>query len=61
VRGIIKVIYYIIPKTSELMGQLTLNLASGKGITDFQPVLTSFLFLILIMGISNFIFVKKDF
>ncbi|QQS37594.1 MAG: ABC transporter permease subunit [Ignavibacteriales bacterium] len=61
IRGIIKVIYYIVPKTSELMGQITLNLASGKGITDFQPVLTSFLFLILVMGISNFIFVKKDF
>lgn len=61
IRVVIKVMYYIVPKTSELMGVITLNLTSGKGINDLQPVLTSFLFLILLMGISNFIFVKKDY
>jgi len=61
VKTIIEGIYYIIPKTSELMGKMNLDLASGKGIDDFQPVLSSFLFLILTMWFSIFLFKKKDF
>jgi ABC-type transport system involved in multi-copper enzyme maturation permease subunit len=53
--------YYIIPKTSELMGEITIKIAMGKSITSFQPVLTSLLFLIFILGITILIFRKKDF
>ncbi len=53
--------YYVIPKTSELMGKIMSSLASGKSIEDYQPILTSFAFLILTMGITISIFRKKDF
>jgi ABC-2 type transport system permease protein len=61
VKQIIEAVYYIIPKTSELMGKVTVNLASGKGIEDYQPILTSLAFLILTMGIAISIFRNKDF
>jgi len=60
-KQLIEVFYYITPKTSELMGKVTVNLASGKGIEDYQPILTSLAFLILTMGIAISIFRKKDF
>lgn len=60
-KDLIETFYYIIPKTSELMGKVTVNLASAKGIEDYQPILTSFAFLILTMGIAISIFRKKDF
>jgi ABC-type transport system involved in multi-copper enzyme maturation permease subunit len=60
-KGIIDVLYYIVPKTHELMGDITTNLALGKGIEDYQPILTSLAFLILTMGIAISIFRKKDF
>ncbi len=53
--------YYILPKTSELMGTIILKLASGETITDYQPVWSSFLFLTAMMGIGNYVFNKKDF
>jgi ABC-type transport system involved in multi-copper enzyme maturation permease subunit len=60
-KNLIVAFYYILPKTSELMGKVTVNLASGKAIEDYQPVLTSLAFLILTMGIAISIFRKKDF
>lgn len=60
-RSLIDAVYYIVPKTSELMGTITVNLASGKGIVDYQPLLTSFAFLIIILSYSTFLFNKKDF
>lgn len=61
VKEIVKGIYYFIPKTSELMGKILIDLAKGTGITDFQPLISSFLFLILMMILSIIIFRKKDF
>jgi ABC-2 type transport system permease protein len=60
-KSVIDFLYYVIPKTSELMGTVTINLATGKGIVDYQPVLTSFAFLILVLGYGIFLFNKKDF
>jgi len=60
-KSLIDIGYYIIPKTSELMGKITIELATGKGIGDYQPILTSLAFLILTMGITISIFRKKDF
>jgi ABC-type transport system involved in multi-copper enzyme maturation permease subunit len=54
-------LYYIVPKTSELMGTISINLAAGNGIENFQPVISSFLFLILVMFLSLFLFERKDF
>ncbi len=53
--------YYFVPKTSELMRNLTIDIASGKGVENFQPIITSFLFLVLMLGLSITIFRKKDF
>jgi ABC-type transport system involved in multi-copper enzyme maturation permease subunit len=61
VQSVIAAFYYIIPKTHELMGEITSNLISGKGIEDFQPVITSLLFLILMMVSGIYLFRKKDF
>ncbi|MGA7721067.1 MAG: ABC transporter permease subunit [Ignavibacteriaceae bacterium] len=60
-KDLIEAFYYIIPKTSELMGKVTVNIASGKAIEDYQPIFTSLVFLILTMGIAISIFRKKDF
>ena len=60
-KSLIDIGYYIIPKTSELMGKITFELAMGKSIGDYQPILTSLAFLILTMGITISIFRKKDF
>jgi ABC-2 type transport system permease protein len=60
-RNLIKVCYYIVPKTSELMGSILINITSGKGIDNFQPVITSLVFLILVLAFSIAIFRKKDF
>ena len=54
-------LYYIVPKTSELTGVITANLAAGRGITEYQPIITSLIFIILIVGFSIFLFRKKDF
>ena len=61
VKAIVKGIYYIIPKSSELMGKMMTDLATGKGISDFQPLISSFLFLIFMMLLSIIFFRKKDF
>ena len=54
-------LYYIVPKTSELTGVITANLAAGRGVTEYQPIITSLIFIILIVGFSIFLFRKKDF
>ncbi len=60
-KGVVDGLYYIIPKTSELMGTINLNVGQGKFISDFQPVLSSFLFLILIMFFCDYLLKRKDF
>ena len=57
---IMDVFYYIIPKTSEL-GSLTTELSMGYGISEWQPILTSLAFLILVLYASIIIFSKKDY
>ncbi len=61
VKNIVKGIYYFVPKTSELMGKMITDLATGKGIADVQPLVSSFIFLVLMMVISIIVFRKKDF
>ena len=60
-KNIIKACYYIVPKTSELMGSVLMNITSGKEIDSFQPVITSLVFLLLMLLFSILIFRKKDF
>lgn len=57
---IMDVMYYIIPQTSE-MGELSTDLAVGGGITNFESIFISALFIILTLGLSIFIFSKKDY
>ncbi len=58
--SIMDVLYYIIPKTSEL-GSITTELSMGYGVSSYQPFITSFLFLVLVLYISIIIFSKKDY
>jgi ABC-type transport system involved in multi-copper enzyme maturation permease subunit len=58
---LVKNIYYIFPKTTELMNNISNNLATGRGILDYQPVYSSFLFLCLMLFLSVFMFNKKDY
>ncbi len=60
-KSVIDAFYYIVPKTSEMMGKISFGLAAGNGVEDWQPILTSLAFLILTMGITISIFRKKDF
>ncbi len=53
--------YYMVPQTAELMGMIMNDLAMGNGITNFQPIITSFLFLISTLVFSVFLFRRKDF
>jgi hypothetical protein len=53
-------LYYFLPKTSEI-GKITSELALGIGISEYQPLITSFLFLILNLSLSIIIFSKKDY
>ena len=60
VQYIMEVMYYITPKTSEL-GTLTTELAIGYGIDEYQPIITTFAFMVLVLYISIIIFNKKDY
>ncbi len=60
-RSAINGAYYILPKTAELMKNVIEKLASGEAIESYQPIWTSFLFLLAMMGISTYAFNKKDF
>jgi ABC-type transport system involved in multi-copper enzyme maturation permease subunit len=60
IKSIVDLLYYIIPKTSE-MGTITKELALGNQIQNFQPVFSSFLFMILTLVLGIFIFNKKDY
>ena len=53
-------LYYIIPKTAEL-SSININIAQGLGIDEFQPIISSFLFMILTLALSIIIFNKKDY
>jgi ABC-type transport system involved in multi-copper enzyme maturation permease subunit len=61
IKALLDGLYFIIPQTAELMGLALIDLAMGKGIVNVQPVLTSFLFLILFLVFSLFLFRRKDF
>ena len=61
VNTILDGLYFIVPQTAELMGRIMIGLAMGKAISNFQPIITSFLFLILIVTFSVFLFRRKDF
>ena len=60
-KSVVDGLYYFLPKTSELMGTINSNIGQGKSIGNIQPVISSFLFLILIMIFCDFILKKKDF
>ena len=60
VESFMDILYYITPKTTEL-GGITNNLAVGGGIDDYQPILSSLVFMILILALSIITFSKKDY
>jgi ABC-type transport system involved in multi-copper enzyme maturation permease subunit len=60
-KSIVDCLYYLVPKTSELMGKINSNISQGKFNIDYQPVLSSFLFLILMVFLSDYLLKRKDF
>jgi ABC-2 type transport system permease protein len=60
IKGVFDVLYYILPKTSEL-GSITEALVKKQTIESMQPVYSSAAFMVLIFGLSIFIFRKKDY
>jgi hypothetical protein len=60
-KSIVDGLYYLVPKTSELMGKINSNISQGKFNIDYQPVLSSFLFLILMVFLSDYLLKRKDF
>jgi ABC-type transport system involved in multi-copper enzyme maturation permease subunit len=57
---ILDILYYIIPQTSDL-GELTTDLAAGGGMGNPDSLYISAIFIILTLGLSIFIFSKKDY
>ena len=53
-------LYYFLPKTAEL-GNISTQLARGIPVDSWMPVWTSFAFMIIMFGVSAFVFHKKDF
>jgi ABC-type transport system involved in multi-copper enzyme maturation permease subunit len=52
--------YYIVPKTSELLSDITPSLLTGNSV-EAQPIITSVMFLAGMIGLTMFIFRRKDF
>jgi len=60
VKNIVSFFYYILPKTSEI-NSMTNTLVMNQPITNYQPLYSSFIFLILMIALSIYIFEKKDY
>lgn len=60
IKTIIDVLYYILPKTSEISG-ITLSLTLGDNIQSAQPIITTFIFTIIFIVSSAIVFNNKDF
>jgi ABC-type transport system involved in multi-copper enzyme maturation permease subunit len=57
---VLDILYYIIPQTSDL-GEVTTDLAAGGGMGNPESIYISAVFIILTLGLSIFIFSKKDY
>ena len=53
-KELLKGLYYIFPKTSELMSEILLDISTGKSIINYQ-------LLIFVLGFGVFLFARKDF
>lgn len=59
-KKVISFFYYILPKTSEI-NNMTNTLVMNQKIINYQPLYSSFIFLILMIALSIYIFEKKDY
>jgi len=59
-RLLIRALYYIIPKTTEL-GNLTRLLVEGKQVTNWMPLWSSLLFGVFLFGATIYLFYRKDY
>ncbi len=57
---VLEVLHYIIPQTSEL-SSITSDLATGNSLFSIEPIITSLILLIVILGIAILKFNKKDY
>lgn len=57
---ILEFLHYITPQTSEL-STITSDLAAGNSLLSAEPIFTSLLLLVVLLGISILIFKKKDY
>jgi len=59
IRQILEILHWILPKYHEV-ASITKDIAGGKSIESWTPVLSSLLTAIVVMNITVFIFSKKD-
>jgi len=59
-RMLIRVLYYIFPKTTEL-GNLTRLVVEGKEVTSWMPLWSSLLFGVVVFGATIYLFYRKDY
>jgi len=59
-KSIFEILYYIVPQTSDL-STITTSLAVGNSVDSFNPIIFSFVYIILIIMGAIFIFRKKDY
>lgn len=57
---ILELLHYITPQTSEL-STITSDLAAGNSLLSVEPIVTSFILLIVLLSMSIMIFNKKDY
>ena len=55
----LEILYWILPKHHEV-ASITQDMAGGKGIESWTPLLSSFLTALIVMNIAVFLFSKKD-
>ncbi len=60
VKHIVEIFYYIIPKTAEL-GAISIGFAAGEEIQNYQPIISSFFFMVGMLVVSIIVFNRKDY
>jgi ABC-type transport system involved in multi-copper enzyme maturation permease subunit len=58
---VINTLYYIVPKTSELLSEIPNSILTGKNNVSMQPLLSTTAFIAVVLLASDYIFRKKDF
>ena len=59
-RNVVRTLYYIFPKTVDI-GKIAGNLSAGSPVGDWMPIWTTALFGLAMLGLSIYIFARRNF